>query len=249
MGLAIEWTGVGGNFADNTDGDITAQTLRNFATAISVDSPDEWIEIVPGPLEFPDHDDWGVDDTQVLVWLPALVTGEGGGSGRTTDLWSYSVGDYNMVDPPVFEIAVASYSGELDVLATVELSNTNFTISGVTPNTTVTPVMAYGSALSITTALGSYPFDTDLLTLFGPSAQIASDETPLSVAARHSLPILSNAPLASSVIVGLLFSPPAGEPVSSSVPATAPGINPASPSPFTVVISSRPTQAWVPITA
>ena len=248
MGLDPIWTGPDGNFADNTDGDITAQTLRNFATAISEDSPDEWIEIVPGPLEFPDHADWDVADTQVLVWLPALVTGEGGGSGRTTDLWSYSAGDYAM--GTIFQIAVANYSGELDVLATVDLSNTNFTISGVTPNTTVTPVMAYGSQLSITTALGSYPFDTDLLTLFGPSAQIASDETPLSVAARHSLPILNNAPLASSVIVGLLFSPPPGFPVADQAP-TAPevAINPSAPSPFTVLISSRPTQAWVPITA
>jgi hypothetical protein len=248
MGLAVEWTGEDGNFADNTDGAITAQTLRNFAEAISIDSPDEWIEIVPGPLDFPDHGDWDLADTQVLIWLPALVSGEGGGSGRTTDLWSYSAGDYDM-DSIIFEIAVASYSGELDVLATVELSNTNFTISGVTPNTTVTPVMAYGSALSITTALGSYPFDTDLLTLFGPSAQIASDETPLSVAARHSLPILSNAPLASSVIVGLLFSPPSGAPVADPEAPAPVEINPSSPSPFTVLISSRPTQAWVPITA
>ena len=245
MGLAIEWTGEDGNFRDNTDGDITAEKLRLFASAISEDSPDEWIEVVPGPLTFPEHADWDVADTQVLVWMPALVSGTGGGSGRTTDLWSYSSTTYGM---GTFDTAVVNYSGVLDVLTTVELSNTNFTISGVTPNTTVTPVMAYGSGPSIIDALAAYPFNTELLTLFGPSAQIVSDETPLSVAARHSLPILSNAPIASSVIVGLLFSPPADEPVASVLEA-APTINPSSPSPFTVLISSRPTQAWVPITA
>jgi hypothetical protein len=243
MGLSADWTGETGNFADNTDGDITAQTLRNFATAISEDSPDEWIEIVPGPLTFPAHDDWGIAGTQVLVWMPALVTGTGGGSGKSTDLWSYSFETYAI---DTFETAVASYSGELDVLATLELSNTNFVITGVTPNTTVTPVTAYGPG--VIAALGTYPFDTSLLTLFGPSAQITSDTTPLSVAARHSFTLGDGSLVAQPVIVGLLFSPPEGEPV-ASVTATPPEIDPASPSPFTVLISSRPTQAWVPITA
>lgn len=247
MGLAIEWTEPDGNFADNTDGDITAETLRNFATAISEDSPDEWIEIVPGPLNFPEHADWDAVDTQVLIWMPALISGVGGGSGRTTDLWSYSKTDYDM-GTITFDSAAASYSGALDMLVTLELSNTNFVITGVTPNTTVTPVTAYESEPIIDAALGDYPFDTSLLTLFGPSAKITSGTTPLSVAARHSFILDDSSLISQTVLVGLLFSPPSGASV-ALVPSAEPAISSASPTPFTVLISSRPTQAWVPITA
>lgn len=246
MGLNPKWwaTDGSGEFEDNSDGDITADSLRRFAQEISEDSPDEWIQLVPGPLEFPSTAPWYTADTQILVWMPALVSGVGGGSGSATDQWAYSVDTYV---PDLFDTAVFSWTGgAIDslVLANLEITNTNFKISGVTPDTTITPVIIHDSAPNISAVLaGSRNNATALLGLFGPSCKITSDETPLSIAGRHSFPLETG----SAVLVGMLFSPPTGLSVADGV--VPPTIDPVTPSPFTVLISSRPTQAWVPITA
>lgn len=180
-------------FADNTDGAITAFTLRTFAEAISTDAAsDDWFQYTPGVTNVGAPYVWDQASQAEVVWFA------GGGSGQATDNWAYGVDSDGQ--------AQFSYAGAVDVLAQVTVSG-SATVDGVTIGTTLTVVMWEGLAIGTPTPVA-----------IGSPVEVTTDPENLALSGSGSVRIPSTGGV---IMVGVLIEPPSGETIESSPSSVA----------------------------
>jgi hypothetical protein len=177
-------------FRTNSDGAITAATLREFAEEVATEvASDDWAEYSPGPANLGDPYVWDETSTSEVLWFPV------DGSGQVTDNWEYGENARGE--------AYLTYTTGLRALVAVTLSaGEGLFVDGVTVGTTVTPVMFAGD-----------PALPDDYTVMGSSVEITESPTTLrpSGSSQLLLPAAST-----SVMAGLLFTPPTGSSIEAS---------------------------------
>lgn len=187
MPLHPKWTqnSTTAPFRDNSDGLITAATLRQFATEVSTDvAADDWAQYVPGPENLSAPYTWGDPSVSQILWLP------GGGTGSVTANFSYGTNGSGE--------GYLRYTAGLGALLQVTLSGGGVMVSGVTAGTTFTPVMHAGD------------HDAPVPTTIGPPVEVEASPALIGISGSGSTRI---PPSGASVMVGLLISPPAGSPI------------------------------------
>jgi hypothetical protein len=176
-------------FRTNTDGAITAATLREFAQEVATEvASDDWASYTPGPANLGIPYVWDGTSTSEVLWFPV------DGSGQTTDNWEY--GENTRGE------AYLTYTTGLRALVSLTLSaGEGLLVDGVTVGTTVTPVMFAGDP-----ELPDY-------TVMGAPVEITT--SPATIRPSGSGQLLLPA-AATSVMVGLLFTPPTGSSIQAS---------------------------------
>lgn len=192
MPLSSEWwantPGVS-PFRDNVDGSITADTLRQFAQAISSDAAsDDWFEYQPGTTNVAAPYVWDTVSGSETVWFA------GGGSGQATDNWTYGADTDGQ--------AIFAYGGGVGVLAQVTVTG-EITVAGVSEGTTATVVMWAG-------AVPATPVAVEI----GPPVEITNSVGEvLSISGSGSVRIAASG---GSIMTGILLTPPPGETIEAS---------------------------------
>jgi hypothetical protein len=182
-------------FRDNVDGAITAETMRDFALAVSTEAAsDDWFTYRPGVTNLDAPYVWDAPSESETVWFVD------GGPGQASSDWSYDT------DPD--GQAQFAYTGGVPVLVQVTVSG-SISVTNVTEGSTVTPVLRWATSAA---ALG----EDDNQTLFiGSPVSVPDSSIPvlLSVSGAGSVRF----PAIGGVLqTGLLFVPPSDSAIQAS---------------------------------
>lgn len=178
-------------FRDNTDGAITAATLRQFASEVASDTAaDDWAEYTPpgGTADLTSYT-WTTPSASETLWLPAA------GSGQTTQHFSYGASPAGA--------AYLTYTAGLGALLTVTLSG-DITVTGVTPGTEISTVFFAGDPATASPtgiAFSAAPLEVET----------SPDTFSFSAGGTLRIPAVE-----ASVMAGLRFTPPEGSPIEDS---------------------------------
>lgn len=177
-------------FRDNTDGAVTAGTMRNFAEAIAKTGiAADWFRYISGSPNTGAPYDWETTSTAETFWLQAA------GTGRRTDNWILAVNDDDQ--------AIFAYTGGTDVFMQVQLSGT-LSVSGVTAGTVVQPAMWSGA--------GPTPDPGSVAYLARPQELVTGDD---EIEFADSTMVYVENTGANTIAIGLQFTPPSGDPIES----------------------------------
>lgn len=197
MPLDPSWWAAGGPFADNTTGDITAQDLRSFAQDVGTEgSSADWFNYEPDL--FYDAVQYKTVDLAQTIWLnlPAVPT-----FYEQSINWSHSTDAGSRT--------VWNYTSDEEMFLYISLIPGSLTLTNIGADVSITPIAVVSAD------------DTEGPVYTGPTKNVWPIDKTQTTAASGTAYVDLNLtkflrfPAAHrSVRVGVLLTPPSGEPIS-----------------------------------